>query len=169
MSADGNELWSVRLPNGEVSRGSLDQLDEAFNAGHIDEHALVLAPGSTRWTKLGDLAGLDDAAQPASVQPEAYTGPQTLRPMMTDLSELAIEPPPPRSKMGWVIENEPQVAKRARWMMLPGDYIALRLSGTPYTTASGISEMALWDFKAGAPAYPAFDAFGSDERRGRRA
>jgi hypothetical protein len=54
------ELWYVKLANGDVHRVTLDQLDGAFQAGHIDEGTMVLAAGASTWTKLGDLAGLDD-------------------------------------------------------------------------------------------------------------
>src|SRR5512135_929684 len=57
------ELWYVKLANGDVHRVTLDQLDGAFQAGHIDESTMVLAAGGSTWTKLGDLAGLDDEGQ----------------------------------------------------------------------------------------------------------
>src|SRR5450432_1638763 len=61
------ELWYVKLANGDVHRVTLDQLDGAFQAGHIDEGTMVLAAGATQWSKLGDLAGLDD--EPAAPDP----------------------------------------------------------------------------------------------------
>ena len=51
------------------------------------------------------------------------------------------------AKLAWVKENEPQVYEQIYKIMLPGDYLALRLSGTPNTTVSGLSEGMLWDFK----------------------
>jgi hypothetical protein len=56
----GEELWYVKLANGDVHRVTIDQLDGAFQAGHIDESTMVLAAGASQWTKLGDLAGLDN-------------------------------------------------------------------------------------------------------------
>lgn len=50
------------------------------------------------------------------------------------------------SKLKWVQENRPDVYKRISCFMLPGDYIACKLTGTPSTTASGLSEGILWDF-----------------------
>src|ERR1019366_6887669 len=61
------ELWYVKLANGDVHRVTLDQLDGAFQAGHIDESTMVLAAGASTWSKLGDLAGLDD--EPAAPDP----------------------------------------------------------------------------------------------------
>ena len=55
------------------------------------------------------------------------------------------------SKLAWVRENEPELFGRIRHIMLPGDYLALRLSGTPATTACGLSEMMLWDYSGQCP------------------
>lgn len=51
------------------------------------------------------------------------------------------------SKLKWVKENEPEIYKQAYKFMLPGDYIAYRLSNTINTTISGLSEGIFWDFK----------------------
>jgi len=50
------------------------------------------------------------------------------------------------SKMVWMMENEANNWSRVATVMLPGDYIAYRLSGERATTRSGLSEMALWNF-----------------------
>ena len=52
------------------------------------------------------------------------------------------------AKLAWVKVNEPDLFDKIRYIMLPGDYLALRLTGTPATTACGLSEMMLWDFSA---------------------
>ena len=51
------------------------------------------------------------------------------------------------AKLAWVKENEPETYNRIYKVMLPGDYIAMRLSGTVNTTVSGLSEGMFWDFK----------------------
>ncbi len=51
------------------------------------------------------------------------------------------------SKLAWVKENTPDVYERIYKVMLPGDYIAMRLSGEICTTVSGLSEGVFWDFK----------------------
>jgi xylulokinase len=53
------------------------------------------------------------------------------------------------SKLCWVRENEPAVYEKAHKMLLPGDYIALRLTGECKTTISGLSEGILWNFPGG--------------------
>jgi xylulokinase len=52
------------------------------------------------------------------------------------------------SKLRWVREHEPEVYKRIHKFMLPGDYIAMRLTGEIRTTVSGLSEGVFWDFKS---------------------
>ena len=56
------------------------------------------------------------------------------------------------AKLAWVKENEPDLYNRIYKIMLPGDYIAMRLSGTVNTTVGGLSEGMLWDFKENTPA-----------------
>jgi len=51
------------------------------------------------------------------------------------------------AKLAWVKENEPEIFNKIYKVMLPGDYLALRLSGVANTTVSGLSEGMFWDFK----------------------
>jgi len=66
------------------------------------------------------------------------------------------------SKLAWVKEHQPEVYAKARYYMLPGDYIALRMTGNAATTATGLSEGIAWDFQSEAPASYLFDYFGFD-------
>jgi hypothetical protein len=89
-----NDLWYVKTADGDVDRMTLDQLDEAFNGGHIDENVMVLPAGDATWVKLGTLLGLD---QPAPVAlpptPTAFAIPPSLRPVSLDLSDDLDEAP----------------------------------------------------------------------------
>ncbi len=67
------------------------------------------------------------------------------------------------AKLAWVKENEPEVYEKIYKFMLPGDYIALKLSGEVCTTVSGLSEGIFWDFKEKRPAGFIFEHFGIDE------
>jgi hypothetical protein len=78
------DLWYVKTPDGDVHRVTLDQLDEAFQAGRIDGKVMVLAAGATKWQSLSELAGLDEAAPAAAPVPAAM--PSSLRPVSMDLS-----------------------------------------------------------------------------------
>ena len=51
------------------------------------------------------------------------------------------------SKLKWVKENEPEIYAKIYKFMLPGDYIAYKLSDTICSTISGLSEGVFWDFK----------------------
>lgn len=50
------------------------------------------------------------------------------------------------SKLAWVKENEPDLFGKIDRIMLPGDYIALRLTGELSTSYTGLSEGIFWDF-----------------------
>jgi xylulokinase len=50
------------------------------------------------------------------------------------------------AKLRWVRDHEPDVLRRARAFLLPGDYVALKLTGEARTTATGLSEAILWDY-----------------------
>ena len=51
------------------------------------------------------------------------------------------------AKLAWVKENEPELFDKIYKFMLPGDYLAMRLSGVVNTTISGLSEGMFWDFR----------------------
>lgn len=56
------------------------------------------------------------------------------------------------TKLKWVMENEPDIYAKIDKIMLPGDYLAMKMTGEIVTTDSGLSEGILWDFKNAAPA-----------------
>jgi xylulokinase len=58
------------------------------------------------------------------------------------------------------MENEPDIYRRIHKFMLPGDYIAMMLTGEIKTTLSGLSEGILWDFKDGKIADTVMNYFG---------
>ena len=66
------------------------------------------------------------------------------------------------SKLAWVKDNEPEIYSKIHKIMLPGDYIAMKLTGEICTTVSGLSEGMLWDFAEGAPAQVLLDYYGID-------
>ena len=67
------------------------------------------------------------------------------------------------AKLAWVKENEPDVYECIYKIMLPGDYIAMKLSGVINTTISGLSEGMFWDFKNKEVAGFLLDYFGFDK------
>ena len=66
------------------------------------------------------------------------------------------------SKLAWVKENEPELYSKIYKIMLPGDYIAMKLTGEVCTTISGLSEGMMWDFSENAPAQILLDYYGID-------
>ncbi len=66
------------------------------------------------------------------------------------------------SKLAWVKDNEPELYSRIYKIMLPGDYIAMKLTGEICTTVSGLSEAILWDFKDGCISRMLLDYYGID-------
>lgn len=67
------------------------------------------------------------------------------------------------AKLAWVKENEPEIFDRTDKFMLPGDYIAMRLTGEVVTTIGGLSEGIFWDFKEGCVSKDVMNYFGFDE------
>lgn len=66
------------------------------------------------------------------------------------------------SKLAWIKENEPEIYAKIDKIMLPGDYIAMRLTGEICTTVSGLSEGMFWDFKQNEVAGFLMDYYGFD-------
>ena len=67
------------------------------------------------------------------------------------------------SKLRWVKKNEPDIYKNIYKIMLPGDYIALKLTGEPATTISGLSEGIMWNFRKEKMATDILKYYGIDE------
>ncbi|MBS1505831.1 MAG: carbohydrate kinase [Bacteroidetes bacterium] len=66
------------------------------------------------------------------------------------------------SKLKWVQQHEPEIYKRIYKIMLPGDYIAMKLTGNALTTSTGLSEGIFWDFPAQSVSKKLTDYFGFD-------
>ena len=66
------------------------------------------------------------------------------------------------SKLRWVRENEPEIYQQIKYCMLPGDYIAMRMTGEVNTTISGLSEGIFWDFKENKQASLLLDHYDID-------
>ncbi len=67
------------------------------------------------------------------------------------------------AKLAWVKENEPALYEKIDKIMLPGDFIALKLTGEATTSASALSEGIFWDFTTGALSEEVFNYFGFDK------
>ena len=66
------------------------------------------------------------------------------------------------AKLAWVKENEPELYSKIYKIMLPGDYIAMKLTGEICTTVGGLSEGIFWDFKEKQVSQSVLSYFGFD-------
>ena len=66
------------------------------------------------------------------------------------------------SKLKWVKENEQDIYEKIYKYMLPGDYIAYKLTGEINTTRNGLSEGIIWDYKENKTADWLLDFYGID-------
>jgi xylulokinase len=67
------------------------------------------------------------------------------------------------SKLRWVKENEPEIFSKIHKIMLPGDYIALKLTGDAVITDSGLSEGIFWDYPSASLSGKILDYYGFDK------
>lgn len=67
------------------------------------------------------------------------------------------------SKLAWIKENEPDIFEKADKMMLPGDFIAMKLTGEITTSPAALSEGILWDFKSDTLSRPVMNYYGFSE------
>ena len=66
------------------------------------------------------------------------------------------------AKLAWVKEQEPWVFEKVDQVLLPGDFISMKLTGTTTTTSAALSEGILWDFKQNAVSEQVTDYFQFD-------
>ena len=67
------------------------------------------------------------------------------------------------AKWAWVKANEPETYAKAHHIMLPGDFIAMKMTGTATTSISALSEGIFWDFKNNCISKEVLNHFGFDE------
>lgn len=68
------------------------------------------------------------------------------------------------SKLRWVKVFEPAIFERIYKVMLPGDYLAMKLTGEVVTTRSGLSEGMFWDYEKGEPSKKLLSHYGLSEK-----
>ncbi|HEU4902327.1 MAG TPA: FGGY family carbohydrate kinase [Flavisolibacter sp.] len=67
------------------------------------------------------------------------------------------------AKLAWVKEAEPEIYSRIDKILLPGDFIAMKLTGETTTTTSALSEGIFWDFQENGVSKDVMRYFGFDE------
>ncbi|MFT4204975.1 MAG: FGGY family carbohydrate kinase [Chitinophagaceae bacterium] len=68
------------------------------------------------------------------------------------------------SKLKWVKDNEPETYNRIDKIMLPGDFIAMKLTGETNTSISALSEGVFWDFKERKVSDDVLNYYGFDKK-----
>jgi xylulokinase len=64
------------------------------------------------------------------------------------------------AKLAWVKDNQPELYQKCKYIMLPGDFIAMKLSGEISTTNTALSEGIFWDFQTNNVSEDVLNAFG---------
>ncbi|MHA4895916.1 xylulokinase [Pedobacter sp. PWIIR3] len=67
------------------------------------------------------------------------------------------------SKLAWVKANQPELYAKIKKIMLPGDYIAFKLTGEVTTSISALSEGIFWDFKENEISKDVMNHYGFDD------
>jgi xylulokinase len=68
------------------------------------------------------------------------------------------------SKLKWVKENDPASYSRIHKIMLPGDFIAYKMTGEMRTTVSGLSEGVMWDVQSETLSSELLNYYGIDPK-----
>ena len=90
-----SDLWHVQLASGDLEILTLDQLDDAFQNGRIDERTMVLQGGGLTWSRLGDILGDDAGVDEAVAAPRQVAAPHqdimapSVRPLAYDVAPSA--------------------------------------------------------------------------------
>jgi hypothetical protein len=94
-----DEPYFVVMSPGNVKQATLEQLDDFYRHGVIEDGTLIWQNGMTEWRRLGSLAGVDtEVSQPSPVAP-----------MPASVSTLAAVPPK-TSRPAFVIPSAPPLA-----------------------------------------------------------
>lgn len=67
------------------------------------------------------------------------------------------------SKLAWIKENEPELYRKVSKILLPGDFLTMKLTGEINTTVSALSEGVLWDFRGNKIAEDILQYFGFEK------
>ncbi len=128
MSDDNDDLWFVQLGEGTVRAFTLDQLDEAFQAGTIDEASLVRLDGTAEWKPLGEVLAGAEETPPAS-SPSQVIAVHDAQPPSA---------PPPPVELGLDIDENPSFGGSRKRVV--GAVAAVAVLGAVAFTAVRVSQ-----------------------------
>lgn len=113
----------------------------------VDENANPVRP-SIIWS--------DGRAVASGAAIQSEIGPENVNPLLNEPGNFTL------AKLRWVRDNEPATLSQAKYALLPGDYLAFKLTGEPCTTSTGLSEMMAWNHIARTPSDEAWIAAAGD-------
>lgn len=151
------ELWweNLKLALADVLKESQVNKEEIESIGiSYQMHGLVMVDKKQQVIR-PSIIWCDSRA--ASIGDKAFDeigGPRCLSSMLNSPGNFTA------SKLKWVKENEPDKFEKLYKIMLPGDYIAMKLTGEVQTTVGGLSEGIMWDFKENQLAKLLFENYG---------
>jgi hypothetical protein len=113
-SAIDSDLWHVELPSGEIHVITLDQLDDAFNRGLVNEHTRVWQEGMGAAMPLGELLGSEaEAESPPPAVAAVTAAPVGSISTWPPVVSASVAPPPstapPSSATSWQTVAIPSV------------------------------------------------------------
>jgi hypothetical protein len=101
--ANESGVWYVQFSADVVRAMSLEQLDAAFQSGAISEDTYVRQDGTTEWSRLASIAGIEPSEPERTPSPASYAvessdlgsglGPQSIRPVVSELHDLDVDEP----------------------------------------------------------------------------
>jgi xylulokinase len=155
---DPEAWWSnLKLAVTEVIRNSGAKPEEVLAIGiSYQMHGLVIVDKNKRVLR-PSIIWCDSRA--VEIGAKAFTGigeKRCLKSLLNSPGNFTA------SKLRWVKENEPGIYDKIHKIMLPGDWIAMRLTGEIKTTISGLSEGIFWDFEKHQPAGFLLDYYKED-------
>lgn len=116
---------------------TIDDLDRAFDAGFIHSRTNVLAPGSLKWTTLGDAAGLEDeqpyVEQTPSLAPMAIAGGHS----QYSLPQMPAHQPYSTSMSSFGLDDDDMYPKRSKKGIVAGFMIAAVVGAAAFLFSTG--------------------------------
>ena len=141
MTTDNEELWYVQMDSGELRELTLDELDQAFNAGLIHENTFVMEVGGTEWQTLADVAGLNEEEPPAPpVYAPQAAGPARPLPQLTP--QGGSQWPPATSAAMNASAWPPVVAATSAYAPRPAPVAASPYNLGPQSTAPVVHDLS---------------------------
>jgi hypothetical protein len=132
-----DDTWLVQLANGDVRMMTLEQLDDAFQKGDVDESTRVRRDGASKWMTLGEELCMSSESQSATSLSPPPPSPQSsisTHPVVADV------PASSPSTDDFDLEASLRSSRRRKWIL--GTTVASAVViGLAAVTAVNVSRM----------------------------